>query len=144
MLGVDFGTSNSAAAIIRSDGSLCPIALDAGQNAMPTALYFDGAPVHFGSAALQGYLNENEAGSGRLMRGLKSLLGSRLMNKQTLLHGRMTSFFDIVVLFLHQIRARAGQQLGHPVDAAMLGRPVHFVDDGVAAGLAWHAASLAG
>ena len=132
MLGIDFGTSNSAAAIVLSDGSLCPIALDADQNAMPTALYFDGGPVRFGSAALQGYLNENDAGSGRLVRGLKSLLGSRLMNEQTLLQGRMTSFFDIVVLFLHEIRTRAEQQLGHAVEGVMLGRPVHFVDDDAA------------
>ncbi len=129
VLGIDFGTSNSAAAVIGPDGGLRPIALDGASNSMPTALFFDGGPVRFGSAALSAYLNENEAGSGRLMRGLKSLLGSKLIDEQTLLQGRMTSFFDILVLFLREIKARAERELGHAIDGAILGRPVHFVDD---------------
>jgi len=133
MLGIDFGTSNSAAAFVRPDGTLCPIELEAGRTTMPTALYFgaDSAPVQYGSAALQAYLNatlDHEPG-GRLMRAIKSLLGSRLMDERTAVNGQMVSFFDIVTLFFKELKRRSEQQLGHPVTRAMLGRPVHFVDD---------------
>ena len=98
---------------------------------MPTALFFSsedghGAPVEYGNAALQAYLQGTQ---GRLMRSIKSLLGSRLMDEQTLVNGQPTSLFDIVVLFFKELKARSEQFLGYPVRAAMLGRPVHFVDD---------------
>jgi hypothetical chaperone protein len=99
---------------------------------MPTARYFgaDSAPVQYGSAALQAYLNatlDHEPG-GRLMRAIKSLLGSRLMDERTAVNGQMVSFFDIVTLFFKELKHRSEQQLGHPITRAMLGRPVHFVD----------------
>ena len=111
MLGIDFGTSNSAAAFVRPDGTLCPIELEAGRTTMPTALYFgaDSAPVQYGSAALQAYLNatlDHEPG-GRLMRAIKSLLGSRLMDERTAVNGQMVSFFDIVTLFFKELKRRA-------------------------------------
>ncbi|MBK9573374.1 MAG: Hsp70 family protein [Rhodoferax sp.] len=133
MLGIDFGTSNSAAAYVRADGVLCPIELEADRTTMPTALYFcaERAQVHYGSAALQAYLTatQDQASGGRLMRAIKSLLGSRLMEERTAVNGHLISFFDIVVLFFRVLKARSELQLGHPVTQAMLGRPVHFVDD---------------
>ena len=128
MLGIDFGTSNTAAAIVQADGQLCPIALDDGHSAMPTALFFssEDGRTEYGARAMQAYLQGNE---GRLLRAIKSLLGSRLMDEQTVVNGRLLSFFDIVVLFFKELKARAQAQLGQEIDAAMLGRPVHFVDD---------------
>lgn len=132
-LGIDFGTSNSAAALISPDGRLCPIALEGDQLSLPTALFFspDHEQVEFGSAALQAYLKaaQDQAVGGRLMRSIKSLLGSKLMDEQTLVNGRQMSFFDIVVLFFKELKTRSEQRLGHAVHQAMLGRPVHFVDD---------------
>ncbi|MDP2367050.1 Hsp70 family protein [Rhodoferax sp.] len=133
MLGIDFGTSNSAAAYVSANGTLCPIALEADRTTMPTALYFcaESAQVHYGSAALQAYLTatQDQIHGGRLMRAIKSLLGSRLMDERTVINGQLVSFFDIVVLFFKVLKVRSEQQLGHPVVDAMLGRPVHFVDD---------------
>ena len=131
VLGIDFGTSNSAAAIVQLDGRVCPIPLDGASASMPTALFFSsedghGDPVEYGNAALQAYLQGTQ---GRLMRSIKSLLGSRLMDEQTLVNGQPTSLFDIVVLFFKELKARSETFLGYPVRAAMLGRPVHFVDD---------------
>ena len=40
MLGIDFGTSNTVAALVRADGRLDTIALDAGKPTLPTALFF--------------------------------------------------------------------------------------------------------
>lgn len=133
VLGIDFGTSNSAAALVGADGQLHAIPLDQGRQAMPTALYFsqEDSRIEYGAQALQTYLKaaQEEVAGGRLMRSIKSLLGSRLMDEQTLVNGQLLSFFDIVVLFLQELKARSEAHLGHPVRRAMLGRPVHFVDD---------------
>lgn len=133
MLGIDFGTSNSAAALVDAAGQLHPIALEGTRTAMPTALYFSSEDGHlsFGTAAMQAYLTDVQDGfgAGRLMRAIKSLLGSTLMDEQTVVHGQALSFFDILVLFFRELKRRAEAQLGYSVSAAMLGRPVHFVDD---------------
>ncbi|MDD2882668.1 MAG: Hsp70 family protein [Rhodoferax sp.] len=133
VLGIDFGTSNSAAALVDARGQLHTIALEGARTSMPTALYFSSEDAHlsFGTAAMQDYLNDVQDGfgAGRLMRAIKSLLGSTLMDEQTMVNGQAMSFFDVVVLFFKELKRRAEAQLGYPVSAAMLGRPVHFVDD---------------
>ncbi len=133
VLGIDFGTSNSAAALVEASGQLHVMALEGNRTSMPTALYFpnEDAPVSFGTTALQDYLGavQEGLGAGRLMRAIKSLLGSALIDEQTVVNGRSMRFFDIVVLFFRELKQRAERQLGYPVQAAMLGRPVHFVDD---------------
>ncbi len=133
MLGIDFGTSNSAAAVIDAGGQLHVIALDGANASMPTAIYFSGDDQHitFGATALQDYLAAAQEGlhGGRLMRAIKSLLGSALIDEQTVVNGQAMRFFDIVVLFFKELKRRAEAQLGTPVHDAMLGRPVHFVDD---------------
>ena len=132
VLGIDFGTSNSAAALVSPDGQLHVIPLEGDSAAMPTALFFSNEDGHiaFGSAALHSYLKAaQDHTGGRLMRAIKSLLGSRLMDEQTVVNGQLMSFFDIVVLFFKELKARSEAHLGHTVSRAMLGRPVHFVDD---------------
>ncbi len=128
VLGIDFGTSNSAAALIDANGQLQVMPLDGLKAAMPTALFFSNEThsTLFGSQAMQAYLSGEE---GRLMRAIKSLLGSKLMDEQTAVNGQLISFFDIVVLFFKELKARSEAHLGQPITRAMLGRPVHFVDD---------------
>jgi hypothetical chaperone protein len=127
-LGIDFGTSNSAAALIGADGQMHTIALDGARSEMPTALFFasETHTVLYGSEAMQAYLAGTE---GRLLRSLKSLLGSRLMDEYTAVDGHSIKFFDIVVLFFKELKRRCEAQIGQPLTRAMLGRPVHFVDD---------------
>lgn len=133
VLGIDFGTSNSAAALVDTSGQLHTIALEGTRTSMPTALYFSAEDGHlsFGTAAMQDYLRDVQDGfgAGRLMRAIKSLLGSALMDEQTVVNGQAMSFFDVVVLFFRELKRRSETQLGYPVNAALLGRPVHFVDD---------------
>ncbi len=133
VLGIDFGTSNSAAALVAPNGQLNVIPLDGDSASMPTALFFsaEDSHIYYGSAALQTYLKaaQDQVVGGRLMRSIKSLLGSRLMEEQTVVNGQLMSFFDIVVLFFKELKARSEAHLGHAVHSAMLGRPVHFVDD---------------
>ena len=130
-LGIDFGTSNSAAALIDATGQLCVIPLDGVRAEMPTALFFSSEThtVLYGSEAMQAYLAGTE---GRLLRSLKSLLGSRLMDEYTAVDGHSMRYFDIVVLFFKELKRRCEAHVGHSLSRAMLGRPVHFVDDDAA------------
>ncbi len=128
VLGIDFGTSNSAAALMGADGTLQVIPLDGARSEMPTALFFsmETHSVLYGSAAMQAYLSGTE---GRLLRSLKSLLGSGLMDEYTAVGDRSIRFFDIVVLFFKELKRRCEAHVGQPLTHAVLGRPVHFVDD---------------
>ena len=131
VLGIDFGTSNSAAALLDANGVMHTMALDSARSEMPTAVFFGSDPPCqlYGSEAMQAYLQGHD---GRLLRSLKSLLGSRLMDEHTAVNDRTIAFFDIVVLFLKELKRRSELQLGQPLTHAMLGRPVHFVDDDLA------------
>ena len=128
VLGIDFGTSNSAAALIDADGRLSVVPLDGERQEMPSAVFFasETHSVHFGSEAMHAYLVGTE---GRLMRSLKSLLGSALIDEFTNVNGQALRFFDIVVLFFKELKRRCELHAGVPLTHAMLGRPVHFVDD---------------
>ena len=128
VLGIDFGTSNSAAAYLDEHGKLQVIALESQRSEMPTAVFFasETRSVLFGSDATQAYLADVE---GRLLRSLKSLLGSALMDEHTAVGERSLRYFDIVVLFFKELKRRCEAQAGRSFHSAMLGRPVHFVDD---------------
>jgi len=127
-LGIDFGTSNSAMAWAPADGQARLIALEGESASMPTAVFYNTEDVstHFGRDALAQYLNGTE---GRLMRSLKSLLGSSLLLETTLINHRQISFQDIVATFLATLRERATLALGAEPRRVVMGRPVHFVDD---------------
>ena len=128
VLGIDFGTSNSACALIDAHGALQVIPLGGAKAEMPTALFFasETHTVLFGAEAMQAYLSGTE---GRLLRSLKSLLGSRLMDEYTAVGDKSIRFFDIVVLFFKELKRRCEAHVGQPLTHAVLGRPVHFVDD---------------
>jgi hypothetical chaperone protein len=128
VLGIDFGTSNSAAALINAHGQLTVVPLDGARAEMPTAVFFatETHSVLYGAEAMQAYLSGTE---GRLLRSLKSLLGSALMDEYTAVGDRSMRYFDIVVLFFKELKRRCEAHVGAPLHHAMLGRPVHFVDD---------------
>ena len=82
--------------------------------------------THFGRDALAQYLAGTE---GRLMRSLKSLLGSPLLLEKTEVNHQQISYQDIIATFLAELRQRAAQALGAAPTRVVMGRPVHFVDD---------------
>lgn len=127
-LGIDFGTSNSAMAWLGSQGSAHLIPLEREAMAMPTAVFYnlEDNSTHFGRDALSHYLEGTE---GRLMRSLKSLLGSPLLLETTQIGHQQISFQDIIATFLANLRERATQSLGAAPRRVVMGRPVHFVDD---------------
>jgi hypothetical chaperone protein len=131
---IDFGTSNSAIALPDAGGmSLLP--LEGDEPTMPTAVFYfaqgphdaDGPPRAFGRAALQTYVDGHD---GRLMRSMKSLLGSDLIGRQTEIGaGRQLAYADVLAGYLKRLRRQAEARLGGPLERAVLGRPVYFVDD---------------
>lgn len=126
-LGIDFGTSNSAMAWRTAGQTAQLVPLEGRAAAMPTALFFqyEDQSTHYGRDAMRQYLAGEE---GRLMRSLKSLLGSSLLQDKTAVHGQLVSYQDIIAIFLKHLAAQAQQQLGGLPERVVLGRPVHFVD----------------
>jgi hypothetical chaperone protein len=130
-LGIDFGTSNSAVSYIGPDGLARLVPLEGTATGMPTAVFFNAEDhaTYFGREAVGMYLAGVE---GRLMRSLKSLLGSSLLDEETAVGGGTLSFRAIITRFLRELRTRATAHLGHAPQRVVLGRPVHFVDDDAA------------
>jgi hypothetical chaperone protein len=121
--GIDFGTSNSTVGWLRPDAESL-IALEDDKITLPSVVFFnfeERRPV-YGRLALHEYLEGYE---GRLMRSLKSLLGSKLLKSETTLLGSALPFTE----FLGELKKRAEAVAGRPFEEAVLGRPVFFVDD---------------
>ncbi len=132
---IDFGTSNSAVALPRPEGSVRLIELEKGHPTMPTAVFYraDTPPQQldaerlYGRAAVAAYV---EGVDGRLMRSMKSILGSSLLDQSTDIGGgRAVKYRDVVVGYLRHLKSRAEAEAGHAINRAVLGRPVFFVDD---------------
>ena len=133
---IDFGTSNSAIAIPKTDGpGMRLVELEPGHMTMPTAVFYfvegkhdaDGPPRAFGRAAIAAYV---EGTDGRLMRSMKSILGSGLIDQTTDVGGgRGVKYSDILAGYLKRLRNSAlASGAEAPLNKLVLGRPVFFVD----------------
>lgn len=131
--GVDFGTSNSTVGWVgtgtqQTAARRTLLALEDGKPTLPSVVFFnaDDEEVRYGRAALADYLSGYE---GRLMRSLKSLLGTSLMDGQTEVAGRALPFRVLLAQFIGEVKRRAERQAGRGFDSAVFGRPVFFIDD---------------
>lgn len=124
--GVDFGTSNSTVGHLRSQAETL-LALEDGRVTLPSAVFFniDENSTHFGRDAMAQYLDGYE---GRLVRSLKSLLGSALIDAHTEVGGQALSFRSLLATFIAELKRRAELAAGRSFDCAVFGRPVFFVD----------------
>ncbi len=130
LCGIDFGTSNSTIAIVR-DGVTRLVPVEDSHTTLPSAIFYPSAgetPL-YGRAAIAGYV----AGEpGRLLRSLKSILGSDLITSRTAVGASSLSFESILVGFVAHLKARAEAFAGGPLTSVVMGRPVHFVDGNAA------------
>lgn len=129
--GVDFGTSNSTVGWARP-GQPALLALEDGKPTLPSVVFFNAEEdkVSYGREALADYLAGYE---GRLMRSLKSLLGTSLIDGQTEVGGRALPFRMLLGHFIAELKRRAECAAGRPFTSAVFGRPVFFIDDSAAA-----------
>ncbi len=130
--GLDFGTSNSTLGLsLEGRQVLCP--LEGTAVTLPSAVFFDYEEhgVKYGREAIGAYVDGIE---GRLLRSLKSVLGSQLINETTLIQRKHVAMRAIIGMFVRQVKALAeryleGEGVGQEIDSVVLGRPVRFVDD---------------
>ncbi len=102
---------------------------------MPTAVFyaveglsgFQEPERSFGRAAIGAYVQGAE---GRLMRSMKSILGSSLVDQATDVGGgHSVRYLDVIATYLRHLKTLGQQAAGGPLDSLVLGRPVFFVDD---------------
>lgn len=126
--GLDFGTSNSAIGV--ASGTSAALAPVEGSNTLiPSAIFFDHETrgrVLFGNEAIAAYTGETE---GRLMRALKSILGSPLIDEETSVGGRRLPLTDVVELFVRHLKHKAEAFARREITTVVHGRPVRFDDD---------------
>jgi len=129
--GVDFGTSNSTVGWLQA-GQAAMLTLEEDKVTLPSVVFFDAEEdqIQYGRAALASYLAGTE---GRLMRSMKSLLGTSLMDGQTEVQGKSVAFRNLLGQFISELKQRAERSAGQSFSQVVLGRPVHFIDDNPAA-----------
>ena len=125
---IDFGTSNSAIGIAHA-GGMRLTELEPGFRTMPTAVFYNAEDDtrSYGRAAVKAYVDGYD---GRLMRSIKSILGSDLMDQTTEIgHGITIKYHDVVIGYLKHLKRVAEAQHGRELTRAIIGRPVWFVDN---------------
>jgi hypothetical chaperone protein len=129
-IGLDFGTTNSALAFAKPDGTL-QLARFKGEAAFRSILYFDEHDsgrsnklrVVAGPEAIQSYLNAKTPG--RLIQSMKSYLASRLFNKTQIMN-ETYSLEELIGILLRYLRQSAEAEFGDLGSTLVAGRPVHF------------------
>ncbi len=125
-VGLDFGTSNSALGYVHENEVV--LTLFEGKSTLPSAIFYDFEEDEtlFGQQAMAEYI---EGTQGRLLRALKSILGTELMGEKTQIKRQYLSFEDILISYISQLKLAAEKQAGMTFSKAVFGRPVHFIDD---------------
>ncbi|CAN5496981.1 Hsp70 family protein [soil metagenome] len=127
-LGVDFGTSNSLAAVWM-DGRVELARFADGSSGTPTVLYFplNGKQYYIGGDGIERYFEDLENGhGGRLMFSIKSLLSDEKFD-HTLVpkHGHLTAS-NLASYFIRKLKQSAEAHFEREFDEVVLGRPVEF------------------
>jgi hypothetical chaperone protein len=124
--GLDFGTSNTTLGTIVDDVPVLA-ALEGDHVTIPSAIFYKAdAGALIGRKAIEAYV-EGEAG--RLMRSIKSVLGTSLIDETTRVGRERVTFRDVIAYYLGAVKRRAEAATGLELRQVVHGRPVHFVDD---------------
>ncbi len=126
--GIDFGTSNSSIAVASITQKPQMIAVEDEHITIPSAIFYENnksQPV-FGRLALQKHMSGEE---GRLMRSLKRVLGTDLMQNGTILHGKSVKFENILAQYIKFMKEKAENFVHENIEKVVMGRPVHFRDN---------------
>lgn len=125
-LGIDFGTSNTSIARPTHNGSEL-LAIEGEATSIPTAIFYEIANARFsiGQTAVDIY---DSGEDGRLMRSIKSVLGTSLIEELTDIGDRRIPFQRVISDFLRCALENITAQIGEPVESVVQGRPVSFND----------------
>jgi hypothetical chaperone protein len=126
ILAIDFGTSNSTVGIPTTAGPEL-LQVEGPHRTIPSAIFFnvEDECMQFGRGAIDAYTQHYE---GRLLRALKSVLGSSLINEATEIGTQQIAFKDVISLFMRHLKEQAEAHVGGSISGVILGRPVWFVD----------------
>jgi hypothetical chaperone protein len=158
VIGLDFGTTNSAIAVADAGREATLAAFSAGGDtttSFRSILYFPtkdrSAPVKLetkaGPEAISSYLDADT--KGRLILSIKSYLASPLFTS-THINGRFYTLEDLIAIILRRLRTTVIEQFGISATSVVLGRPVRFAgadteaDEALALNRLRSAAGLAG
>jgi hypothetical chaperone protein len=134
--GIDFGTTNSAVAMLRPGGELQLARFSfRGEETLAcrSVLYFEQSKTangqrrvhgYSGPGAIERYLAADE--KGRLIQSLKSHLPNRTLNG-TEVFGRRHRLEELVTRIVTDLRKQAEEQFMQPIRRVTVGRPVRFV-----------------
>ncbi len=120
---IDFGPSNSAIALPHH-ASVRLVPVEGQALTLPTAVFFntDENTQAFGRAAVEAYIDGYD---GRLMRSMKSILGSPLAETTTELgDGSAIRYLDVITLFMQHLKQKAEAAGQRMLERVVLGRPV--------------------
>src|SRR4051794_2757921 len=111
--GLDFGTSNTTLGLVTGQRPQL-VRLEGRHVTIPSAIFFPPGKAPFvGRAAMAEYL---EGTPGRLMRSLKSVLGSSLLEETTPVGRERIKFRDVIARYLAVVKARAEDAAGRSLD----------------------------
>lgn len=124
-LGIDFGTTNSAVAIL-ARGEPRILELVDGEPTQRTVIYSDPeGRITFGNQAFEAYLDNDLRG--RFVRSIKSFLPHDV--PPTRLGGVRLTFVELVARYLGFLVGAAERKTGERVSEVVVGRPVRFHAD---------------
>src|SRR5215213_52527 len=134
VIGLDFGTTNSAIAVAGTDRQATLATFADGSSTIAnfrSILYFPARDrssqqkieTQAGPEAINSYLDADT--KGRLIVSIKSYLASSLFTS-TSIEGRFYTLEELVAIILRRLRMAAMQQFNTPASRVVLGRPVRF------------------
>src|SRR3569833_1802389 len=126
--GLDFGTSNTTLAATRDNAASRLLPLEDGKPTIPSTIFidFDDDRTLYGRAAIAEYISGTD---GRMMRSLKSILGSSLAEENVRIKKRIVSYLQIIGGFVGELKQDTETNHSNTLDSNENGRPVHYVDD---------------
>jgi len=130
VIGLDFGTTNSAIAVA-TPGHEAVLARFGDQTSFRSILYFPHRDrtssikqeTKVGPEAISSYLDADT--KGRLVLSVKSYLASRLFTS-TQINGRYYTLEDLIAIILRRLRTAVMEEFGVEANSVVLGRPVRF------------------